>query len=147
MQLAPCELNVSLGVRKGDEIVIVNNCIVQDLDLDTLDRYLNESPMTLTLRSSRLVDIERRSEKTIPFRLLDQLNSSKNQIKPLTFPMRSFKILSVHLHRDVSNDYPDRNFANLWFRNLTWCVRRRRYHLCRRTRASMTRRAQRWNGC
>ncbi|CAF1653465.1 unnamed protein product, partial [Adineta ricciae] len=32
-----------LGVKKGDEIVIVNNFIVQDLDLDTLDRYLNET--------------------------------------------------------------------------------------------------------
>ena len=42
-----------LGVRKDDEIVIVNNCIVQDLDLDTLDRYFSQKEIVLTLRSSR----------------------------------------------------------------------------------------------
>jgi len=44
---------VFLGVRKDDEIVIVNNSIVQELDLDTLDRYFNQIPIILTLRSSR----------------------------------------------------------------------------------------------
>ena len=42
-----------LGVRKDDEIVIVNSFIVQELDLDTLDRYFNQIPIVLTLRSSR----------------------------------------------------------------------------------------------
>lgn len=46
---------IILGVKEGDEIVIVNNCIVQDLTLDILDQYLNQIPITLTLRSSRLV--------------------------------------------------------------------------------------------
>jgi C-terminal processing protease CtpA/Prc len=45
-----------LGVKKTDEIVIVNNSIVQDLDLDTLDRYFNQTPIMLTLRSSRFVE-------------------------------------------------------------------------------------------
>jgi hypothetical protein len=48
-----CSIDSVLGVMKGDEIVIVNNWIVQDLDLDTLDRYLNKPPVMLTLRSSR----------------------------------------------------------------------------------------------
>jgi len=43
-------------VRKDDEIVIINNSIVQDLDLDTIDRYFNQIPIVLTLRSSRLVE-------------------------------------------------------------------------------------------
>lgn len=41
------------GIRKGDEIVMINNSIVQDLDLHSLDRYLTQSPIVLTLRSSR----------------------------------------------------------------------------------------------
>lgn len=41
------------GIRKGDEIVMINNSIVQDLDLHSLDRYLTQSPIALTLRSSR----------------------------------------------------------------------------------------------
>jgi hypothetical protein len=43
-------------VKKGDEIVIVNNLIVQDLDLDTIDRFFNQTPIMLTLRSSRFVE-------------------------------------------------------------------------------------------
>ncbi|CAF0731164.1 unnamed protein product [Rotaria sp. Silwood1] len=45
-----------LGVEEGDEIVIVNNSIVQDLSLDTLDHYFNQIPIMLTLRSSRLIE-------------------------------------------------------------------------------------------
>ncbi|CAF0933766.1 unnamed protein product [Rotaria sordida] len=45
-----------LGVKEGDEIVIVNNSIVQDLSLDTLDEYFNQIPIMLTLRSSRLIE-------------------------------------------------------------------------------------------
>ncbi|CAF3949893.1 unnamed protein product [Rotaria sp. Silwood2] len=45
-----------LGVKEGDEIVIVNNSIVQDLSLDTLDHYFNRIPIMLTLRSSRLIE-------------------------------------------------------------------------------------------
>ena len=53
-----------LGVKKGDEIVIVNNFIVQDLDLDTLDRYFNETPIILTLRSSRSTESCRDSNQS-----------------------------------------------------------------------------------
>ncbi|CAF3108847.1 unnamed protein product [Rotaria socialis] len=45
-----------LGVKEGDEIVIVNNSIVQDLSLDTLDQYFSQIPIMLTIRSSRLIE-------------------------------------------------------------------------------------------
>lgn len=56
-----------LGVRKDDEIVIVNNSIVQDLDLDTLDRYFNKIPIILTLRSSRLSEENHDPNRTLDF--------------------------------------------------------------------------------
>mgnify|MGYP006897063281 CR=1 FL=1 len=41
---------------EGDEIVIVNNSVVQDLNLDVLDHYFKQTPIMLTLRSCRLVE-------------------------------------------------------------------------------------------
>ncbi|CAF3588971.1 unnamed protein product [Adineta steineri] len=56
-----------LGVRKGDEIVIVNNSIVQDLDLNTLDNYFYQTPIILTLRSSRSADAIKDNNQVFDF--------------------------------------------------------------------------------
>ncbi|CAF1239835.1 unnamed protein product [Adineta steineri] len=46
-----------LGIMKGDEIIMINNINVKDLDSTTFNRYLNQIPITLTFRSSRLNEI------------------------------------------------------------------------------------------
>jgi hypothetical protein len=43
-----------LGVIKGDEIIKINNFTVKDLDSTKFNRYLNQIPIMLTLRSLRL---------------------------------------------------------------------------------------------
>jgi len=50
-----------LGVRQDDEIVMINHCNLKDLDLTVINRYLNQTPIILTLRSSRFIDLKRLS--------------------------------------------------------------------------------------
>ena len=50
-------------VRKGDEVIMINQCRVEDLDLNALNDFLNEIPLSLTMRSSRF-NIDSLKQKT-----------------------------------------------------------------------------------
>ena len=72
-------IQICLGMRKGDEIVMINSFIVQDLDLNTFDGCLEQIPIVVTLRSSRLdkrnQQTERKRKLLISFVFIDALLS------------------------------------------------------------------------
>ena len=51
----PSTLSYRSGVSSGDEIMMINNAMVRDLDLRTLHLHLNQAPIMMILRSSRLL--------------------------------------------------------------------------------------------
>ncbi|UJR25261.1 hypothetical protein I4U23_006613 [Adineta vaga] len=95
-----------LGVKKGDEIVIVNNFIVQDLDLDTLDHYFNEIPIILTLRSSRSTELMKDSNQAFDF----SHAIIQNLICPPP-PSRRIERLSRQVLRELVVPKPDATYS------------------------------------
>ncbi|CAF0880247.1 unnamed protein product [Adineta ricciae] len=53
-----------LGVVKGDEIIMINNLYVKHFDTARLNRHLQQIPIQLTLRSSRLDPIVQLKQRT-----------------------------------------------------------------------------------
>ena len=54
MRESPFDLPSRLGIRKDDEIVLIQKTSVKDLDLPLFNEYLKQIPLTLVLRSARL---------------------------------------------------------------------------------------------
>ncbi|UJR23642.1 hypothetical protein I4U23_026627 [Adineta vaga] len=126
-----------LGVIKDDEIIMINNLYVKHFDNVRLNRYLQQIPIQLTLRSSRLNDTihsRKRTSSTIKFsnendRPLSTLikplmntfntnNEDKSSIKLISNNQQIQKVIHELIETEISYVQDLQSFINQYIEPL-----------------------------
>ena len=94
----PCS---PVEMRKGDEIVMINNAKVQDLNLQTFNDYLNQTPLVLVLRSARLISerLNLLSTREIISKQNSKRAQSSSKVEPFS-PLVSTTSLALPLTKE-----------------------------------------------